>query len=71
MFIPDDAHCTRQYIFPNLAVDIVLKKDQPTGRLTHGIVQDVLTSSDYHHRGIKVRLTSGQVGRVQKVYFDV
>lgn len=49
-------------------VDIVLKKDQPTGKLTHGKVKDILTSDSSHHRGIKVRLEDGQVGRVQKVY---
>jgi len=49
-------------------VDIVLKKDQPTGKLTHGKVAEILTSSAVHHRGIKVRLEDGQVGRVQTVY---
>ncbi|MFH1967910.1 MAG: YwbE family protein [bacterium] len=49
-------------------VDIVLKKDQLTGKLTHGKVKDILTSSGTHHRGIKVRLEEGQVGRVQKIY---
>lgn len=49
-------------------VDIVLKKDQPTGRLTHGKVAEILTSDSQHHRGIKVRLEDGQVGRVQKIY---
>lgn len=49
-------------------VDIVLKKDQPTGKLTRGKVKDILTSSAVHHRGIKVRLEDGQVGRVQKIY---
>ena len=49
-------------------VDIVLKTDQPTGKLTHGRVKDILTSSGQHHRGIKVRLEDGQVGRVQVVY---
>lgn len=49
-------------------VDIVLKKDQPTGSLTHGKVKDILTSDSQHHRGIKVRLEDGQVGRVQKIY---
>lgn len=49
-------------------VDVVLKQDQPTGKLTHGRVAQILTSSSQHHRGIKVRLTDGQVGRVQKVY---
>lgn len=49
-------------------VDIVLKKDQPTGKLTHGKVGEILTSDSQHHRGIKVRLQDGQVGRVQKIY---
>jgi uncharacterized repeat protein (TIGR03833 family) len=50
---------------PGAKVAIVLKKDQPTGKLTEGVVQDILTSSANHPRGIKVRLTTGQVGRVQ------
>lgn len=49
-------------------VDIVLKKDQPTGKLTRGKVADILTSDSSHHRGIKVRLEDGQVGRVQFIY---
>lgn len=57
----------RENIYPGLEVDIVLKKDQPTGRLTRGIVKDILTSASQHHRGIKVRLTNGQVGRVQSI----
>lgn len=52
---------------PGIKVAIILKKDQPTGKLTEGIVQDLLTSSANHPRGIKVQLTSGQVGRVQKI----
>ncbi len=48
-------------------VDIVLKKDQPTGELTRGKVADILTSSSSHPRGIKVRLEDGQVGRVQNI----
>lgn len=58
----------RKYIQPGLEVDIVLKKDQPTGALTHGIVQALLTSKPVHPRGIKVRLASGKIGRVQNVY---
>ncbi|MDD2673215.1 MAG: YwbE family protein [Syntrophales bacterium] len=54
-------------IRPGAKVLIVLKKDQPTGKLTEGIVQDILTNKTNHPRGIKVRLTSGQVGRVQKI----
>ena len=48
-------------------VDIVLKKDQPTGKLTRGKVARILTSSSEHHRGVKVMLEDGQVGRVQKI----
>ena len=58
---------TRVAIFPGLVVDIVLKKDQPTGRLTRGVVQRILTNSPYHWRGIKVMLMDGRVGRVQKI----
>ena len=58
----------RANIIPGLHVAIVLKKDQPTGVLTYGIVADILTSSAYHPRGIKVRLTDGHVGRVFAVY---
>lgn len=48
-------------------VDIVLKADQRTGKLTSGIVSEILTSSSVHPRGIKVRLKSGEVGRVQNI----
>lgn len=48
-------------------VDIVLKRDQPTGKLTRGTVARILTNSPQHHRGIKVMLADGQVGRVQAV----
>jgi uncharacterized repeat protein (TIGR03833 family) len=48
-------------------VDIVLKADQPTGKLTRGKVKDILTSDSFHPRGIKVRLEDGQVGRVQNI----
>lgn len=58
---------TREHIYPGLQVDIVLKKDQSTGKLTRGIVEQLLTSSAFHPRGIKVRLTDGQVGRVQEI----
>lgn len=47
-------------------VEVVLKSDQRTGKLTRGIVSEILTSSSFHPRGIKVRLEDGQVGRVQK-----
>ncbi|SFT17662.1 YwbE family protein [Sphingobacterium wenxiniae] len=58
---------TRADIKPGMLVNIVLKKDQRTGILTEGIVKDLLTSAAYHHRGIKVRLTDGQIGRVQEI----
>ncbi|RAV98213.1 YwbE family protein [Pseudochryseolinea flava] len=48
-------------------VMIVLKKDQRTGTLTEGFVKDILTSAPKHHRGIKVRLEDGQIGRVQEI----
>ena len=48
-------------------VKIVLKKDQPTGKLTEGVVARILTKSPYHPHGIKVMLEDGQVGRVQAV----
>jgi uncharacterized repeat protein (TIGR03833 family) len=57
----------RSDIYPGLEVDIILKKDQRTGKLTRGIVKDLLTSSAYHSRGIKVRLADGQVGRVAEI----
>jgi uncharacterized repeat protein (TIGR03833 family) len=58
----------RESIKIGMEVDIVLKKDQPTGKLTHGKVGRILTGDKVHHRGIKVMLEDGQVGRVQKIY---
>jgi uncharacterized repeat protein (TIGR03833 family) len=57
----------RANIKPGLEVNIVLKKDQRTGRLTQGIVKDILTNSSTHPHGIKVRLESGDVGRVKEI----
>jgi len=54
-------------IKPGLRVAIVLKKDQRTGVITRGIVKDILTSSPTHPHGIKVRLESGEVGRVKEI----
>ncbi len=48
-------------------VDIVLKEDQRSGKLTRGIVVDILTSKKFHPRGIKVQLQTGEVGRVQQI----
>ena len=50
-----------------LEVEIILKKDQRSGKLTWGIVKDILTSAPYHSRGIKVRLEDGQIGRVVNI----
>jgi uncharacterized repeat protein (TIGR03833 family) len=52
---------------PGLTVDIVMKQDQRTGRLTRGVVKDVLTKSPHHPHGIKVRLVTGEVGRVKEI----
>ena len=57
----------RSDIKPGLHVRIVLKQDQRTGKLTEGIVKDILTKSSTHPHGIKVRLQSGQVGRVKEI----
>lgn len=57
----------RDDITPGLEVEIVLKEDQATGRLTRGIVAELLTSSPHHPHGIKVRLESGLIGRVQNI----
>ena len=57
----------RVKISPGLHVRIVLKKDQGSGKLTEGIVKDVLTKSPTHPHGIKVRLESGEIGRVKEI----
>ena len=57
----------RKDVAKGARVDIVLKKDQRTGRLTRGVVKDVLTNSKFHPHGIKVRLTDGKVGRVKAI----
>lgn len=57
----------RSNVNPGLTVDIVLKQDQRTGKLTRGVVKDILTKSAQHPHGIKVRLTSGEVGRVKDI----
>ncbi len=54
-------------IRPGLRVSIVLKQDQKTGKQTEGIVAEILTKSPYHSHGIKVRLASGDVGRVKTI----
>jgi uncharacterized repeat protein (TIGR03833 family) len=57
----------REDVRPGAKVAIVLKKDQRSGRLTEGVVADLLTNSSFHPHGIKVRLTDGQIGRVQEI----
>ena len=61
---------TRSNIKPGMTVLIVLKQDQGTGKLTKGIVKDILTKSLTHPHGIKVRLESGAVGRVKEIVND-
>jgi uncharacterized repeat protein (TIGR03833 family) len=57
----------REDVLIGARVEIVLKEDQKSGRLTSGIVADILTSSNFHPHGIKVRLEDGHVGRVQNI----
>jgi uncharacterized repeat protein (TIGR03833 family) len=58
---------TRSSIKPGMTVLIVLKQDQGTGKLTRGVVKDILTKSSTHPHGIKVRLQSGEIGRVKEI----
>ncbi|RSL34060.1 YwbE family protein [Salibacterium salarium] len=58
---------SRSNIQPGIEVSIVLKQDQRSGKLTRGIVKDVLTNSSNHPHGIKVRLEDGKVGRVKEI----
>ncbi|MEP0365891.1 MAG: YwbE family protein [Cyclobacteriaceae bacterium] len=58
----------RENIKPGLEVSIVLKQDQRSGKLTEGVVKDLLTKSATHTHGIKVRLESGEVGRVKEIH---
>ena len=57
----------RNNIKPGMKVAIVLKENQRTGELTEGIVKDILTNSQFHPRGIKVRLETGEIGRVRQI----
>ena len=57
----------RSNIQPGITVLIVIKQDQRTGKLTKGVVKDILTKSPNHPHGIKVRLQDGQVGRVKEI----
>ena len=58
---------TRSQLKPGLRVAIVQKQDQRTGKLTEGVIQEILTRSANHPHGIKVRLQGGAVGRVQEI----
>ena len=58
----------RKDIRPGVRVKVVQKPHQRTGELTEGVVKDILTNSAVHHRGIKVRLEGGIVGRVQEIF---
>ena len=57
----------RSSIKPGQKVSVVLKSDQQSGKMTEGVVKDILTNSQTHPHGIKVRLVSGQVGRVKEI----
>ena len=57
----------RKDIKPGLTVEIVMKEDQRSGKRTQGVVKQILTSSSTHPHGIKVRLETGEVGRVQAI----
>lgn len=57
----------RSNIKPGMAVNVILKQDQRTGKKTAGVVKDLLTNSLTHPHGIKVRLEDGQVGRVSEI----
>jgi uncharacterized repeat protein (TIGR03833 family) len=60
----------REDIRPGVRVRVVQKQDQRSGKLSEGIVQDILTPSDNHPHGIKVRLVNGVVGRVKQILLD-
>ncbi len=63
----DNTGTHRKNIHPGLVVDVILKKDQTTGKLIRGVVREILTNSSVHPRGIRVRLSNGQVGRVRTI----
>ncbi|HBS88827.1 MAG: hypothetical protein A2W91_03860 [Bacteroidetes bacterium GWF2_38_335] len=58
---------SRNIIKPGAVVEIVEKANQRSGKLTSGVVKDILTNSSFHPHGIKVRLVTGEVGRVKKI----
>lgn len=61
---------SRSDIRPGMKVQVVKKEDQSSGRLTSGVVKNILTKSTFHPHGIKVRLESGVVGRVKEITGD-
>lgn len=61
----------RENIEIGMEVEVVLKKDQPTGVLTHGFVKRILTKSKFHPHGIKVMLDDGKVGRVKNIISEI
>jgi uncharacterized repeat protein (TIGR03833 family) len=63
----DKSGTRRKNIKPGAEVSIVMKKDQRSGKLTQGVVKDILTKSSTHPHGIKVRLESGEIGRVKEI----
>lgn len=65
--VPHTPNMYRANIKLGLVVDVVLKKDQRTGKRTRGTVRAILTSAAFHSRGIKVMLDSRQIGRVQEI----
>jgi uncharacterized repeat protein (TIGR03833 family) len=67
MMMQQNSGQNRTNIRAGIEVEIVLKKDQTTGKTTRGIVKDILTNSPNHPHGIKVRLQDGQVGRVKTI----
>jgi uncharacterized repeat protein (TIGR03833 family) len=67
MLQDDSSPYYRANIRLGMEVEVVLKKDQKTGKRTRGFVQWILTSATFHSRGIKVRLSTRQVGRVQEI----
>jgi uncharacterized repeat protein (TIGR03833 family) len=62
--------CYRNNLKLNMLVDVVTKRDQKTGKLTRGRIRWMLTSKDYHSRGIKVMLDDRIVGRVQRIVIE-
>ena len=68
--VAESAGTERKNIYPGLEVSIVLKQDQRSGTLTEGVVQSILTKSPFHPHGIKVRLETGEIGRVKVIHAE-